>query len=719
MSKSLVLAEKPSVAKEIARVLGCGQKHKSYFEGPKHVVTWALGHLVGLAEPEDYDTKYQKWNLEDLPIIPGRMKLKVLKETSHQYRAIADLAKRKDLSELIIATDSAREGELVARWIMEMIRWNKPYHRLWISSQTDKAIREGFANLKPGKQYDRLYESAVCRAEADWLIGLNVTRALTSRYEAQLSAGRVQTPTLAMIMDREQEIRNFRSAEYWTVQADFGAFRGTWRQRSGESRIFDRGRVDALVQQVSGKRGTVSSVKKTERTEPQPLAYDLTELQRDANRRFDFSAKHTLSVLQRLYEQHKLVTYPRTDSRHLTSDMVSTLQERVQSVAVGPYAPLAKPLLRGTLPLSRRIVDDAKVTDHHAIIPTDEYVNLSALSADERKLYDLIVRRFLALFYPAARYEVTSMILDVEGEPFHVSGRIVKELGWRGVYGSGTAADSGSEDGDDDYVDEDDRKASQQELPELAAGDRIEAVRCRIGSHRTQPPKRHTEATLLTQMEKHHLGTPATRAEIIEKLVSSDTIERESGALHPTGKGTQLIELVAKELRSPELTAKWEQELEDIARGRGKTETFIGGIREMTKQLVQGVRSNEAEYKPHNLTNSRCPECGERLMERKSKRGKMLVCANRECEYRRSAEKQLTNRRCPQCHKKMEMKTGKAGKYVQCLPCNVVEVLGESTGRVAKHQQQKLVKQYSKQENLGSSLGDALKAALSRQDGEN
>ncbi|MBV6714477.1 DNA topoisomerase III [Paenibacillus chitinolyticus] len=714
MSKSLVLAEKPSVAKEIARVLGCGQKHKSYYEGPGHVVTWALGHLVGLAEPEDYDTRYQKWNLEDLPIIPGRMKLKVLKETSHQFRAIADLAKRKDLAELIIATDSAREGELVARWIMEMVRWNKPFQRLWISSQTDKAIREGFANLKPGKQYDRLFQSAVCRAEADWLIGLNITRALTSKYDAQLSAGRVQTPTLGMIMDREKEIRNFRSVEYWTVQADFGAFRGTWRQRSGESRLFERERVDELVQRVSGKSGKVVSVKKTEKTEPQPLAYDLTELQRDANRRFGFSAKHTLSTLQRLYEQHKLVTYPRTDSRYLTSDMTGTLKERLQSVAVGPYAPLAKPLMKGQLPVSKRIVDDSKVSDHHAIIPTDEYVNLSALSTDERKLYDLIVRRFLALFYPAARYETTAMVVEVDGEPFHVAGRVVKDAGWRSVYGPGTAADSS--DGDEEDGGEGADRADLQELPALSAGDSAGTVRCRVGTHRTQPPKRHTEATLLTQMEKHHLGTPATRAEIIEKLVSSDTIEREGGCLHPTGKGTQLIELVAEELRSPELTAKWEQELEDIARGRGRTETFLSGIRDMTKQLVTGVRTSQTEYKPHNLTNSRCPECGERLMERKSKRGKMLVCANRECEYRRSAEKQLVNRRCPQCHKKMELKTGKAGKYVQCLPCNVVEVLGESTGKVAKHQQQKLVKQYSKQEDLGSSLGDALKAALAKKD---
>lgn len=710
--KSLVLAEKPSVAREIARVMGSHQKHKSYFEGPKYVVTWALGHLVGLAEPEDYDVKYRTWELEHLPIMPEKMKLKVLRETSHQFKAVQHLAGRQDIGELIIATDAAREGELLARWIMTMVKWKKPFHRLWISSQTDKAIREGFANLKPGSQYNRLYESARCRAEADWLIGLNVTRALTTKYNAQLSAGRVQTPSLGMIMDREHEIRNFRSAEYQTLHGEFGEFQAQWRPKGGQGdgRIFDEKQAEALRGKLDGKKGKVVSVKKNEKNEPHPLAYDLTELQRDANKRYGFSAKQTSNVLQKLYEQHKLVTYPRTDSRYLSSDMTDTLPERIRSVAVGPYASIAKPLLRGKLPITRRVVDDAKVSDHHAIIPTDQTLILSALSNEERKLYDLIVRRFLSLFYPAARYETTALTIEVEGETFTTRGKTILQAGWKEVYGQ-----------DDDWDDEDedsngggreDRGASQL-LPSLREGATVELKRVSLRKDRTQPPKRYTEASLLGQMEKYGLGTPATRADIIEKLVSSDTIERQSSSLHPTGKGTQLIELVASELRTPELTAKWEQELEKIARGQGGTEVFMKGIREMAEGLVRGVKQSDAAYKPHNLLNTRCPECGEKLMEKKGKRGKMLVCSSSDCSYRRSGEKQLSNRRCPQCHKKMELKTGKAGKYVQCLGCNVIEVLDrEGGGRVNKREQQRLVKQYEKTESMGSSLADALKAAL-------
>lgn len=716
--KSLVLAEKPSVAREIARVLGCNQKHKSYMEGPKYVVTWALGHLVGLAEPEDYDVKYRTWELEHLPIMPERMKLKVLRETSHQFKAVQHLAGRQDINELIIATDAAREGELLARWIMAMVKWKKPFHRLWISSQTDKAIKEGFANLKPGSHYNRLYESARCRAEADWLIGLNVTRALTTKFNAQLSAGRVQTPTLGMIMDREHAIRQFRSTEYQTLQADFGGFQAQWRGKgnNGDSRIFDDKQADALLHKVQGKKGTVTQLKKNEKSEPHPLAYDLTELQRDANKRYGFSAKQTSNVLQRLYEQYKLVTYPRTDSRYLSSDMTATLPDRIRSVAVGPYASIAKPLLRGKLPVTRRIVDDSKVSDHHAIIPTDETVILSALSNEERKLYDLIVRRFLSLFYPAARFEQATLTVEVEGETFTTRGTTVLEQGWREVYGAENVWDDEDDEDQQDGRSES-RGAGNQALPSLSVGTALQVNRAALKKDRTQPPKRYTEASLLGQMEKYGLGTPATRADIIEKLVASDTIERQGASLHPTGKGTQLIELVSPELRTPELTAKWEQELEKIARGQGGTESFMKGIREMAESLVRGVKQSDTVYKPHNLLHSRCPECGEKLMEKKGKRGKMLVCSSGDCSYRRSGEKQLSNRRCPQCHKKMELKTGKAGKYVQCLGCNVIEMLDqEGGGRVNKREQQRLVKQYEKNENLGSSLGDALRAALEQKD---
>ncbi|OME15342.1 MULTISPECIES: DNA topoisomerase 3 [Paenibacillus] len=706
--KTLVLAEKPSVAREIARVMGCNNKQKSYIEGPKYVVTWALGHLVGLAEPEDYNKKFATWALEDLPILPEKTKLKVLRETNQQYKAVQHLMKRQDIEELIVATDAAREGELLARWIMNMAGWKKPFRRLWISSQTDKAIKEGFAKLHPGREFDRLYESARCRAEADWMIGLNVTRALTCKFGSPLSAGRVQTPTLGMIMDREQEITGFRSVDFETLTADFGDFQAAWRASNGDGRIFEKDKTASLKDKLTGRSGRIIKVQKSEKSEPHPLAYDLTELQRDANRKFGFSAKQTSSVLQRLYEQHKLVTYPRTDSRYLTSDMTGTLKERLDSVAVGPYAALARPLLRKQLPITKRIVDDSKVSDHHAIIPTEQTVLLNGLSTEERKLYDLIVRRFISLFYPPARYDAVAVTVNVEGENFHVKGTTVKDAGWREVYGGDMSSDDEEESADEPA-------AGSVKLPELREGAAVTISRCMVRAGRTQPPKRYNEASLLTQMEKHGLGTPATRADIIEKLVSSDTIERQGNLLHPTGKGKQLIELVSTQLRTPDLTARWEAELEKIARGQGKPELFLQGIRSMAQELVTGVKTSGAEYKPHNVSNSHCPECGTRLLEKKSKRGKLLVCPADNCGYTRAGEKRLSNRRCPQCHKKMELKEGKAGMFVQCLGCGITETLDKDHKHVNKREQQKLVQQYSKQESIGSNLGELLKAALEGQ----
>ncbi|ANF95564.1 DNA topoisomerase III [Paenibacillus bovis] len=714
--KKLVLAEKPSVAREIARVLGSNQKQKGYLEGPQYIVTWALGHLVGLAEPEDYDNKYQKWNLEDLPILPpGSMKLKVLRESAQQYKTVQHLMKRQDVDSLIVATDAAREGELLARWIIQMAKWNKPFQRLWISSQTDKAIKEGFAKLRPGKEFDRLYEAARCRAEADWMIGLNITRALTCKFDAQLSAGRVQTPTLGMIMQREQDIRNFRSQDYRTLQLDLGTLQMQWRGKQGDGRIFDAEVVQGMQNKLEGKKVQITQVKKSEKQEPHPLAYDLTELQRDANRRFGFSAKHTSNVLQKLYEQHKLVTYPRTDSRYLSSDMTDTLQERLASVAVGPYASIARPLLRGKLNISRRIVDDSKVSDHHAIIPTEQTLLLNTLTADERKLYDLIARRFISLFYPAARYDTVQVVAQAADEQFHARGVTVKDSGWKVVYGDQWEDDEEEESSDASKAQE--RQTAIQTLPELKQGDTLMIRRTLVQNGRTMPPKRYTEAALLSQMEKHGLGTPATRADIIEKLVSSDTIERQGNHLHPTGKGTQLIELVSPELRTPELTAKWESELEKIARGQGQPGPFLQGIRQMAESLVSGVKQNDAHYKPHNVSNSHCPDCGTRMLEKKSKRGTFLVCPSEDCSYRRTTSKQLSNRRCPQCHKKMEIKDGKAGKYIQCLGCGITEKLNKDGVKpVNKREQQKLVKQFEKKEEFGSSLGDLLKAALEKKE---
>lgn len=711
--KQLVLAEKPSVAKEIARVLGCHKKTKHYIEGPNYVVTWALGHLVTLAEPEDYDAKYKTWRLEDLPILPDRMNLKVMKETSHQFRAISQLAKRNDFSGLIIATDAGREGELVARWIMELIRWKKPYKRLWISSQTDQAIKDGFANLKPGAQFDNLYDSAVCRAEADWLIGLNMTRALTSKFNAQLAAGRVQTPTLSMMMQREEEIKGFVPVPYWTVEANFAGFSAVYRDaKHANGRIFNLAHAQSVVQKASHQTGKVTQLRTVEKTEPQPLAYDLTELQRDANRKHGFSAKQTSNVLQRLYEQHKLVTYPRTDSRHITSDMVPTLKGRLESVSIGPYNALIKPLLRKSLTITKRIVDDHKVTDHHAIIPTEQYVNLGNLSTEEKKLYDLIVRRFIALFYPICRYDETKVVIEAGGAAFHTSGKVMKNPGWKEVYGM-------EKDVQDEDEDQEDSISSGQLLPALKKGQELLVKRCEQQSHTTKPPARYTEANLLSLMEKNNLGTPATRADIIEKLLQTDTIERQGNRLVPTGKGKQLIEMVSSELKSAELTAKWERELESIAKGTGNMKSFLAEIRTQAKRMVKEVKFSSYQYEPHNLTHSKCPECSKNLMEFKGKRGKMLVCSDRECNYRRAAEPQLINKRCPQCRKKMELHTGKKGKYVQCRRCNVVELLNNQGGGKAERKNNKqLIQKYSDNSQLGNSLGDALKAAMQQKDTE-
>ncbi|CAM4307690.1 DNA topoisomerase III [Paenibacillus tarimensis] len=711
--KSIVLAEKPSVAKEIARVLGCSSKQKSHYEGQNYIVTWALGHLVTLAEPEDYDPVYKQWSLDTLPLLPDDMKLKVLKETSHQYKAVAALCKRPDIGEFIIATDAGREGELVARWIMKLVKWRKPFKRLWISSQTDQAIKEGFKQLRPGREYDHLYASAVCRAEADWLIGLNVTRALTCKYNAQLSAGRVQTPTLSILMKREDEINTFIPQPYWTLEADCGSFRAHWREKENhDGRIRDKETAESLASLLNHSEAIVEKLKTAEKHEPHPLAYDLTELQRDANRRLGFSAKQTSTVLQRLYEQHKLVTYPRTDSRYLSSDMVSTLKGRMQSIAgASPYAPLAKKLLRGSLAVTKRIVDDSKVTDHHAIIPTDQYVQLGALSNEERKLYDLIVRRFLALFCEPYRYEETSVVLAADGHRFYARGRVPKQEGWREAYGS---MQSLAEE-DTDEQEDDTRGEPDQLLPELKEGQRVPLKAVKYKERRTEPPARYSEASLLTQMEKHQLGTPATRADIIEKLLSSDTIERNGSRLKPTGKGKQLIELVVDELRSPEMTASWEAELERIAKGKGNREAFMTGIREQAAKWVEEIKQETKTYKPHNLTHSRCPECGKPLMEVKSKRGRSLVCSDRECGFRRSAEPALSNKRCPQCRKKMEIHTGKAGKYAQCRHCNVIEMLDGSKaprGRVNKQ----AIEKYSDNVSLTGGLADALKAALEKKD---
>ncbi|WP_442598048.1 DNA topoisomerase III [Neobacillus sp. D3-1R] len=691
--KSLILAEKPSVARELARVLGCKQQSKSYIEGSQYIVTWALGHLVELKMPEQYDTKYKTWNLEDLPIIPERMGLNIMKQTHHQFRAIESLAKRNDIKEIIIATDAGREGELVARWILEKIKWRKPLKRLWISSYTDKAIKDGFKQLKPGQDFENLYQSAVCRAEADWLIGLNVTRALTTKYNDPLSAGRVQTPTLALILEKESEIQKFVPKEYWTIKVPIGSSEADW-EKNGEKRIFDQETVNRVKEQLENSDAIVENIKKNPKKETQPLPYDLTELQRDCNKRFGFSAKKTSTVLQRLYEQYKLVTYPRTDSRYLTTDMEGTMLERLQAISGGYKEETLLPIKNKGKVATKKVFNNEKVTDHHAIIPTEERLRLDVLDSDERKVYDLITRRFLTLFYPEYEYETTQITLKAGQEQLVLRETTIVNLGFKKVLNKENVISEGT-------------KANWN------VGKTYTLRSVQVAKGLTEPPSRFTEADLLGKMEKFGLGTPATRADLIERIIETEVVDRQNGKLIPTAKGKQLFELVNDELKSPDLTAKWEKQLELISKGKASPKEFLKNIRQQTEKLVSEIKGSNKSYRAHNLTGSKCPECESFLKERNTKEGKVLVCSNHECSYRRRKDPKLSNRRCPQCHKKMEIHNGKAGAYFQCRPCNLVEKAEAKKKAVSKHEERKLVQKYSaKNEDFGTSLGDLLKAAL-------
>ena len=728
MAKTLVLAEKPSVARELARVLGCKQSGEGYLEGEKYIVTWALGHLVELAPPEDYDKAWAKWDMLTLPMLPERMKTVVIPQSGRQFRAVQAQLRRGDVGELVIATDAGREGELVARWILEKAGWKGPARRLWISSQTDKAIREGFTHLRPAAEYDNLFRSARARSEADWLVGLNVTRALTCRHNAQLSAGRVQTPTLALIVEREEAIRRFVPQEFWTVTAKLPGFTATWRDPNGQARLFDRERAEELAARLAGKEGVVTRLRRTRRQAPPPAAYDLTELQRDANKKYAYSAKETLAILQNLYEIHKVVTYPRTDSRYIPDDVVPTLPERLRSVMVEDYKPLAAELLRSRPLQTKYLVNAAKVTDHHALLPTEEPAELWRLTGPERNIYDLIVRRFLAVLLPPFEYEEVALTLEVEGETLHARGKAVLSPGWRAAYDRTFALEE-DEEGDE----------REQNLPALAEGERLTVQSARANPGKTAPPKRYTEATLLTAMEHPAaqvadreqgrileetggLGTPATRADIIEKLFSAFYVERRGKELVPTSKGIQVVGLAPEELRSATLTAQWERRLGEIAQGREQEGAFVDEMRQFAARLVAQVKASDAAYRHDNQTRTPCPDCGKYLLRVKTKRGEMLVCPDRECGYRRSV-KQTTNARCPNCHKRMELR-GEGEKQLFACVCGYREKLSDFKKRRAQKSAGKgdvrryLAQQEQREEKGSSALAEQLAKWMAQQKGD-
>ena len=723
--KSLVIAEKPSVARDIARVLHCSQKGNGCLEGKEYVVTWALGHLVTLADPEEYDKKYMKWEMNTLPMMPEHMKLVVIRQTAKQYNAVKTQLFRKDVGDIIIATDAGREGELVARWILDKSGCRKPIRRLWISSVTDKAIRDGFHNLKDGREYNDLYRAASARAEADWLVGMNGTRALTCKYNAQLSCGRVQTPTLAIIAMREEEIRHFQPKEYYGITVNAGEILWTWKdQKSGSLRTFHKEKAEEIREKIKDGALTIISVTKKPKKTQAPGLYDLTTLQREANQKYGFSAKETLNIMQRLYENHKVLTYPRTDSRYIGKDVVPTIKERLKACGTGPYRKLAGALLNKPIQVNGSFVDDKKVSDHHAIIPTEQFVQLDHMTNEERKIYDMVVRRFLSVLYPAFEYEQTAMEAEAFGYVFAASGKTVKNFGWKDVY-------------EGDYREEEDENEQEmkdQSLPVYKEGEKLKILDIRMKEGKTKPPARFTEATLLAAMENPvkylstgdrqaaktlgetgGLGTVATRADIIEKLFNSFMMEKKGNEIHLTSKAKQLLELVPEDLKKPELTADWEKKLSDIAKGKLRQDTFLKEIRDYTCEIVDEIKTASGTFRHDNITNKICPECGKRLLAVNGKNSKMLVCQDRECGYRETISR-TTNARCPKCHKRMEMIVkGKEETFI--CACGYKEKLSSFQARrkkegagVNKRDVQKYMKQQQKEakEPVNNAFAQAL-----------
>lgn len=688
--KKLILAEKPSVARDIGRILNANEKKKNYLEGKNYVITWALGHLLGLKMPEDLNKKWEKWQLETLPMLPKFIGTKPLPKTRSQLKTIESLVKRKDINEIVIATDAGREGELVARWILQYVHANKKVTRLWISSQTDKAVKRGFKELKPAEKYDNLYESALARATADWLVGLNVTRALTVKYQDNLSAGRVQTPTLALVRRQEEKIEKFMPQKYYRIALRLGNQTAYMKQKNIYA-IKERDEAEKKKRHLDNFKGQIRNINSKVKREAAPLLYDLTELQREANKRYGYSAKKTLSLVQSLYEIHKVVSYPRTDSRYLSNDIKSTLMERLQ--AIRKYDSRAEESIKNKAKvILKKVFNDSKVTDHHALIPTEQVPNYSKFSADEQKIYNLIVSRFLGIFAQPYTVEELRVVVTFDKDEFIFVGKKVLDYGWK-------------------------NKDASEEVALNLKKDTVVSPNFTVEEKLTTPPSPLTEAGLLAQMEKFGLGTPATRAEIIEKLVKSELMERTGHALRVTPKGKQLLNLVNKELVSPKLTAKWEKQLEDIAHGKMKSQKFIGDIKNDTKRLVSEVKNSKENYKDFSLTKKRCPECNSFLKVRKTRDGEIYVCSNPECNYRRRKDAKVSNHRCPQCHRKMLIVEGKNGKYFRCKYDGTTEkmTVGKKNKKMTKHEERRLLKKINQDdEPQESPLALALKTAMGK-----
>lgn len=593
MPKCLIVAEKPSVARDIARVLGVSGRKQGYMEGKDYVISWAIGHLVTQCTPEEINPHWKRWNMYDLPMLPDNLPLKVLPQTQGQFDILKSLMHDDEVDRVICATDAGREGELIFRRIAQMAQLAKPVQRLWISSMTDEAIRQGFDSLRPSQEYDSLYESARCRADADWLVGMNGSRAFTLRCDTLLSVGRVQTPTLAILVRRRKEIEAFVPEKYAEVQADFGDYKGMWIDGEGKTRIADPEKAKAIAAQVRKKNATVAKSDREIKRIPPPYLYDLTNLQRDANKRYGLTADQTLKAAQSLYEQHKAITYPRTDSAFLPQDMIGPVKQTLR-VLPPAYREIAE-LVPQEIPVTPRVFNDKKITDHHAIIPTKKPPGNMALP--EKQVYDLIVRRFVAAFLEDYCYEALRVETLCEGHTFLSLGQVPVQSGWR------------------EAIPLDEKSKSQDnQLPDLAVGDERMVQGAKTLSKSTKPPSPHTEASLLSAMERagkeiedeamrelmkdNGLGTPATRAAIIERLIAVGYAQRSGKALHATDKGVFLIDVVPEELSSPETTGKWERGLMSIRNGTMEPERFMGSIRRYTTFLTESAKKVRRMPKP-------------------------------------------------------------------------------------------------------------------------
>lgn len=686
MTKRLVLAEKPSVAKDLARILKATQQHKTYFEGDQYIVTWAFGHLLTLKMPEDLNQDWQQWQMEQLPMIPKQIGIKPLPKTRKQLKAIAQLSKRSDVTEGIIATDSGRAGELLARWILQWVKFNKPLKRLWISSQTEQAVKAGFANLKPAKDYDNLYRSELARTKADWLIGLNVTRALTLKYDDNLNSGRVQTPTLSLVNQAQIKVEQFKPQEFYGVYMLVDGAR-TKVQLQHALDLDTREKAEDLIKQLKSSQAIVEHVVTKQKSIPAPLPYDLTEIQRVANAKYQYSAHKTLSLIQSLYETHKVVSYPRTDSRYLSTDLKATMKDRLRVVA-GFNEDAQQMLKTGAQIRLTSVFNNEKVSDHYALIPTEERPRFDKMSTDETRMYRLIFERFLGLFAEPERSEITKTTIKTGQYQFNFQYQRIVEPGWQF------------------------EQTAQPIVKKLTEGQTV-TPKYEFKKEYTKAPNLISEGELLSQMDQHHLGTPATRAEIIEKLIKSELMERQGRQLHVTPKGQQLLKLVNPSLATPELTARWESSLEKIAQGDQSPETFIQGIEADTRQLVKEIKSSTAEYHDYALTNKICPECGQKLRERNTRDGKIYICSNPDCKYRRRKDPKTSNHRCPNCHRKMQIIDGPKGAFFRCKYDGTTEKMMDKKTRkkkMGKHETQRLMNQINQEDDeVESPLAAALK----------